>query len=132
MGDFHGPEQVTILGGASGNVSYERMMCESSLMLTDHSGIQFDFASMRKPLVYYHPDTLPPQYDAGGMDYETQAFGPVCKNEEEVVEALCAAMRRNCRMEDKYRERADRFFAFDDHDNCKRIYEAAAEHRRLK
>lgn len=132
VGDFHGPEQVTILGGASGNVSYERMMCESSLMLTDHSGIQFDFASMRKPLVYYHPDTLPPQYDAGGMDYETQAFGPVCKNEEEVVEALCAAMRRNCRMEDKYRERADRFFAFDDHDNCKRIYEAAAEHRRLK
>lgn len=132
VGDFQGPEQVTILGGASGNVSYERMMCESSLMLTDHSGIQFDFASMRKPLVYYHPDTLPPQYDAGGMDYETQAFGPVCKNEEEVVEALCAAMRRNCRMEDKYRERADRFFAFDDHDNCKRIYEAAAKHRRLK
>ena len=132
VGDFHGPEQVTILGGASGNVSYERMMCESSLMLTDHSGIQFDFASMRKPLVYYHPDTLPPQYDAGGMDYETQAFGPVCKNEEEVVEALCAAMRRNCQMEEIYRARADKFFAFDDHDNCKRIYEAAAKHRRLK
>lgn len=129
VGDFHGPEQVTILGGARGDVSYEKMMCQSSLMLTDHSGIQFDFASMRKPLVYYHPDTLPPQYDAGGMDYETQAFGPVCKNEEEVVEALCAAMRRNCQMEDEYRARADAFFAFDDHDNCKRIYEAAAQHQ---
>lgn len=131
VGDFHGPEQVTILGGASGDVSYEKMMCESSLMLTDHSGIQFDFASMRKPLVYYHPDTLPPQYDAGGMDYETQAFGPVCKNEEEVVAALCAAMRRQCQMEDKYRARADAFFTFDDHNNCERVFQAAAKHQGL-
>ena len=132
IGDFHGPEQVTILGGADNDVSYEQMMCQSSLMLTDHSGIQFDFASMRKPLVYYHPDTLPPQYDAGGMDYETQAFGPVCKNEAAVVDALCAAMRRNCKMEDKYKARADAFFPFNDHDNCKRIFEAAAEHQGLE
>ena len=107
------------------------MMCQSSLMMTDHSGIQFDFASMRKPLVYYHPDTLPPQYDAGGMDYETQAFGPVCRTEKEVVTELCNAMRRSCQMEDKYRARADAFFAFNDHDNCKRIYEAAAKHQGL-
>lgn len=132
VGDFHGPEQVTILAGANGDVSYEKMMRESSLMLTDHSGIQFDFAYMRKPLVYYHPDTLPPQYDAGGMDYETQAFGPVCKNEAEVVAALCAAMRRDCRMEDQYRARADAFYAYDDHNNCKRIYEAAAKHQGLE
>ena len=129
--DFHAPEQVTIVAGADGNISYEKMMCESSLMLTDHSGIQFDFASMRKPLIYYHPDSLPPQYDAGGMDYETQAFGPVCKNEEEVVNALCDAMHRQCEMEDEYRARADKFFAFSDHNNCKRVFEAAAEHQRL-
>lgn len=132
VGDFHGPEQVTIMAGANGDVSYETMMRQSSLMLTDHSGIQFDFAYMRKPLVYYHPDTLPPQYDAGGMDYETQAFGPVCKNEEQVVQALCAAMRRDCRMEDEYRARADRFFAYDDHNNCQRIFEAAAKHQHLE
>lgn len=123
-GDFTAPAEVTIMAGADDDVSYERMMCESSLMLTDHSGIQFDFAYMRKPLVYYHPDTLPPQYDAGGMDYETQAFGPVCVNEDEVVNALCNAMRNKCIMEEVYRERADRFFAFNDHNNCARIYEA--------
>ena len=131
VGDFQAPEQVTILAGADGNISYEKMMCESSLMLTDHSGIQFDFASMRKPLIYYHPDTLPPQYDAGGMDYETQAFGPVCKNEEQVVNELCKAMHRQCEMEDMYRARADKFFAFSDHDNCKRVFEAAAQHQGL-
>lgn len=126
--DFHAPEEVSIIAGASGDVSYERMMCESSLMLTDHSGIQFDFASMRKPLVYYHPNTLPPQYDEGGMDYETQAFGPVCRTEDEVVDALCRSMRNNCRMEDKYRARADSFFAYDDHNNCERIYNAAMKY----
>ncbi|MBQ1374877.1 MAG: CDP-glycerol glycerophosphotransferase family protein, partial [Clostridia bacterium] len=124
-GDFTAPPEVSIVAGADNDVSYERMMCESSLMLTDHSGVQFDFAYMRKPLVYYHPDTLPPQYDAGGMDYETQAFGPVCRNEDEVVDALCRAMRNQCRMEDMYRARADKFFAFDDRNNCERIYKAA-------
>ncbi len=131
VGDFSGPEQVTILAGAKGDVSYEKLMCESSLMLTDHSGIQFDFAYMRKPLIYYHPDTLPPQYDAGGMDYDTQAFGPVCRNEQEVVDAMCRAMRRSCKMEEEYRRRVEAFFAFDDRNNCERVFIAAAKHQGL-
>ena len=130
--DFSAPEGVEIIPGARGDVSYERMMCESSLMVTDHSGIQFDFAFMRKPLVYYHPDELPPQYDQGGMDYETEAFGPVCRDERSVVEAICAAMRRGCVMEEIYRERADAFYPFHDHDNCARVLEAAIRYRGLK
>ncbi len=63
------------------------------------------------------------------MDYETQAFGPVCRNETEVVDALCDAMRGGCQMKPEYRARADRFFAFDDHNNCARIYEAAMSMR---
>lgn len=91
-------------------------------MVTDYSGVQFDFAYQRKPLVYYHSDDLPAQYESGGLIYETMGFGPICRNHEEVVRTLCAYMEKGCEMEEIYRKRADDFFAFDDFQNCERIY----------
>ncbi len=125
--DFETNDYVEIIPGAS-DVSYEKMLSEASLMLTDHSGIQFDFAFMNKPLVYYHPESLPPQYEEGGLKYETEGFGSVCKTHEQVVDALCDYMSRNCEIDPLYADRIDRFFAFHDHDNCKRIYEAARQY----
>ncbi len=125
--DFDTNDYVDIIAGA-GDISYEKMLTEASLMLTDHSGIQFDFANMRKPLVYFHPDTLPPQYDEGGLKYDTMGFGPVCVNTEEVIAELCEYMKNNCQLKEKYRERIDKFFAFNDTNNCERVYEAALEY----
>ena len=128
--DFDKNDYVDIIAGA-GNVSYEKMLTEASLMLTDHSGIQFDFANMRKPLVYFHPDTLPPQYEEGGLKYDTMGFGPVCVNREEVVNELCDYMKKNCQLKEEYRKRIDTFFAYNDTDNCKRVFEAAVRHLKL-
>lgn len=119
--DFDRNEFVDIIP-ATGDINYEKILTESSLMVTDYSGVQFDFAYQRKPLVYYHPDRLPPHYDAGGLDYETMGFGPVCKNEEQIIGELCDYMRNQCRIKDKYRANADKFFYFDDFNNCERIY----------
>lgn len=122
--DFDKNDYVEIIPGA-GNVSYEKMLSEASMMLTDHSGIQFDFAYMKKPLVYYHPESLPPQYEEGGLKYETMGFGPVCKTHEQTVDALCAYMEKNCVIDEKYKERIENFFGYEDHNNCERIYQAA-------
>lgn len=132
VGDFERNEYVEILAGASGNINYEKMLSESSLMVTDHSGIQYDFAFMKKPLVYYHPDTLPPQYDAKTMDYETMGFGPVCRNHETVVDAICSYMEKQCVIDSEYERRIDVFFAFTDRNNCKRIVESMAYIRALE
>ena len=123
INDFDRNDYVEIMGGASGNVNYEKMLSESSLMVTDHSGIQYDFAFMKKPLVYYHPESLPPQYEAKTMDYETMGFGPVCKNHESVVDEICAHMEDECRLRDEYARRIDDFFAYTDRSNCKRVYD---------
>lgn len=93
-------------------------------MVTDYSGVQFDFAYQRKPLVYYHPDTLPPHYEEGGLIYDTMGFGPICKNNDEIVETLCQYMKSGCKMQPEYVKRADAFFAFNDFNNCERIYHA--------
>lgn len=118
--DFTRNDFVDIIP-ATGNINYEDILTRSSLMVTDYSGVQFDFAYQRKVLVYYHPDALPPHYDAGGLDYETMGFGPICKNEEQIVDELCENMKNKCKIKDEYKRRADDFFAYDDFDNCKRI-----------
>lgn len=119
--DFDSSGYVKIIA-ASGDMNYEEILTTSSLMVTDYSGVQFDFAYMRKPIVYYHPDTLPPHYEAGGIDYPSQGFGPICTNHETLVDTICKFMENQCRAEDEYKRRADDFFAFDDHNNCERIY----------
>lgn len=120
--DYEKNEFVELIA-ATDNMNYEKILTESSLMVTDYSGVQFDFAYMRKPIVYYHPDELPPHYDAGGLDYKTMGFGPICKKNDEIVETLCDYMKNNCVTKEEYVKRANDFFAFDDHNNCERIYD---------
>ena len=116
------PNEYVELMAATDDMNYEDILTRSSLMVTDYSGVQFDFAYMRKVLVYYHPDELPPHYEAGGLKYDTMGFGPICKNNKEIVDTLCKYMDNDCVTEEKYKKRADDFFAFDDHNNCERIY----------
>jgi CDP-glycerol glycerophosphotransferase (TagB/SpsB family) len=97
-------------------------------MVTDYSGVQFDFAYMRKPILYYHPNELPPHYDESTeYCYERDAFGPIIDNYEELVDQLCDYMKKHCRMKKEYVERADRFFGYKDFGNCERIYHAIVE-----
>lgn len=126
--DFDRNDYVEIIPAAS-DMNYEKILTESSLMVTDYSGVQFDFAYMRKPLLYYHPASLPPHYDeSDAYVYQTMAFGPIIDNHEELVASLCAYMKAKCVMAPEYVERADRFFAYRDHDNCRRIYKAILEY----
>lgn len=124
--DFDRNDYVEIIE-ATGDMSYEKILTESSLMVTDYSGVQFDFAYMRKPIVYYHPDVLPPFYEEGVFRYSDMAFGEICKNEKTLIDTLCEYMENNCVCKDFYRKRADDFFAFDDFDSCKRIHIAVED-----
>ena len=126
--DFDKNEYVDIVA-AAGDMSYEKVLTESSLMITDYSGVQFDFAYMRKPVLYYHPASLPPHYtESIAFQYASMGFGPMIDNHEELVSQICAYMEKDCSMDPFYRKRADEFFAFSDTDNCKRITDAIMEY----
>lgn len=112
------------------DINYEQILTQSSLMVTDYSGVQFDFAYMRKPVVYFHPPKLPPHYEEGGFFYDTQGFGEICEEVDELIDVLCDYMESGCKLKDFYRTRQDDFFAYNDHENCKRIYEDAREMQR--
>ncbi len=127
--DFEKVDGVELIQAT--NVNYEKILTESSLMLTDYSGVQFDFAYMRKPVVYYHPPKLPPHYEEGGFFYDTQGFGEICREHEELVDTLCGYMETECRLKPFYRDRQDDFFAFSDQESCRRIFENASEYQRM-
>ena len=113
-----------------GDLSYEKILTESSLMVTDYSGVQFDFAYMRKPIVYFHPEVLPPHYDDGIFFYDSMGFGEICTKSDQLVDVLCDYMRKGCNMKDMYRERADNFYVYNDHNNCERIYKEIMKYQK--
>ncbi len=125
--DFDKNGYVKILTVQDG-ISYEQLLTESSLMVTDYSGVQYDFAYMRKPIVYFHPDELPAQYEDGGINYETMGFGPICKSAEKLVKVICEYMENDCKTKQEYIDRANDFFAYDDYRNCERIYNEIIEY----
>ncbi len=127
--DFDKNDYVDIIPSV-GDMSYEKLFRESSLMVTDYSGVQFDFAYMRKPLVYLHHNDIPKHYDEGVFTYDTMAFGEICHTNEELVDVLCRYMEEGCVMKEEYRRRADDFFAFRDHNNCERIYKEMIDYQR--
>lgn len=128
--DFQVYGNVELLSAAESN--YEKLLTEASLMVTDYSGIQFDFAYMRKPVVYFHPPKLPPHYVEGGFFYDTMGFGEICTETEQLVDTLIDYLQRSCALKEFYRARQDAFFAFDDHENCRRIFEDALEYQRKR
>lgn len=116
------PDPYVEVVSSVGDFNYETAFQESSLMVTDYSGVQFDFAYMKKPLVYFHPSQLPAHYEDGGFFYDTMGFGEICTESEQLVDLLCEYMENNCQMKEKYIKRVEDFYEFDDHNNCERIY----------
>jgi len=45
------------------------------------------------------------------------------------VDRIIEYMKNGCTMKEKYRSRADSFFAFGDRNNCKRVYEYIIRNR---
>ena len=111
-----------------GYVDYNDVFARASLMVTDYSSVLFDFAYLKKPVVYTQFDKeeffAGQIYDEGYFSYENDGFGPVCYDMDSTVDAIIEELERGCQNEEKYLERLDRFFAYDDKNNCERAYKA--------
>lgn len=130
IGDYPKHPDVEILPAT--DINYEKILTESSLMITDYSGVQFDFAYMRKPVVYYHPPELPPHYKESGFFYDSMGFGEICTKHELLVNTLCDYLTNNCSVKPFYRARQDDFFAYSDLNSCQRIYDDMLEFQNIK
>ncbi|MBQ9180226.1 MAG: CDP-glycerol glycerophosphotransferase family protein, partial [Firmicutes bacterium] len=122
--DFHGNDVVKVLKQAD----YNRVFRKASILVTDYSSVNVDFAYLNKPVIYsqFDKDTFFDNHACkpGYFDYEKDGFGPVCTTIDQVVDYIIDRIKNDCRSEEKYVERADKFFAYRDRNNCRRVAEA--------
>ena len=92
--------------------------------------VAFDFAYLRKPVLYFQfdqPDFFGEQYGHGYYDYGKDGFGEVETELDAMAARMVEYIDNGCRMKPEYLKRVDGFFAFTDRNNCKRVYEAIVE-----
>lgn len=108
---------------------YPKAFREGSLLVSDYSSVMFDFAYLKKPVVYAHfdVDAFFAGHSYSKSDFfsdEEDGFGDVCYDYESLVDAIIKTIENGCRMEQKYQQRVDSFFYRVDTSNSKRVYDA--------
>lgn len=105
--------------------SYNNIFTHASLIITDYSSIAFDFAYLKKPVIYYHY-ALDYHFDIeeSYFNYKTMGFGEVVDNHEELIDLIMEYIKKGCEMKEQYIKRVNDFFEFVDKNNCKRVYDA--------
>lgn len=102
----------------------QKEIIESDLLITDYSSVFFDFAYLKKPVIYFQFDEkefFKNHYQKGYFDYRKMGFGPVCLNSSEVVESIISFLNGNL---SSFLERHETFFTLFDNNNRKRIFDA--------
>ena len=109
--------------------NYREEFLSSALMLTDYSSVAFDFALLKRPVLYTHFDwdsfyEVHP-WEKGYFRYETDGFGDICSTLDETIDRLIELME-NPTMDDKYKKRVDAFFhtTSADYSRCQAVVDA--------
>ena len=84
-------------------IDYQEEFQKNALLITDFSSVAFDFAYLKKPVIYaqFDRDTFfqGQVYDKGYFDYERDAFGPVCYDYEATVHTIIRYVENGCRLD---------------------------------
>ena len=126
--DFEGNDTIKVVESIA---DYSKVFRENSLMVTDYSSVAFDFAYLKKPMVYtiFDSDTFFENHHCGQgyFDYVRDGFGPVCEDLDTSIKAIIGYIESGCTMEKEYQSRVDDFFRYTDKNNCRRVYEYIKE-----
>lgn len=105
----------------------QTLLKESAVLITDYSSVYFDFAYMKKPVIYYHFDYdeyRKRHYNEGYFNYEKDGFGPVVYDIDSLIKNVKNILENNCENGEIYAIRQKNFFPLYDKENCKRNFEA--------
>lgn len=108
--------------------NFNKMIAESSMVITDFSSIHFDFAYLKKPVVYYQFDKEEflnkHTADAIWFNYEEMGFGPVVHDQQSLEKEIATYIQIGMSNPKKYVDRIENTFPHFDKQNSKRVYEA--------
>lgn len=121
--DFKGNDVFEVVAGFA---DYQTIFKNASLLISDYSSVLFDFAYLRKPIIYSQFDKKEffsnHMFPEGYFKTDIHGFGPVITDYNKLVEDIIRKIEEGCVLESKYRKRIDDFYKYNDNKNCERIY----------
>lgn len=106
-----------------GSRPLNEIMMASSALVTDYSSVCWDMLYMDKPVAYYQFDQRRYEEEIGSyVDLNTDLPGDVCFEEDELLGALEAIVKRDFVLTDEQRNLASEWFDQKDRKNCERTY----------
>ena len=124
--DLFEPADDSIVIAGENEYDVQTLLKESALLITDFSSVFFDFAYMRKPVLFFHFDKerhAAEHYHKGYFDYERDGFGKVAYTAQDLIANTIEAIEEGAVLNDCYDKRINRFFPLFDCNNCARIYD---------
>lgn len=101
----------------------QQVLKDSALMITDYSSVYFDFAYMKKPIIFYQFDEnefRKNQYKQGYFDYHNTPLGDWTEDLPTLLKLLEGYLNNNC--EHKNLKEIENYFKYNDNKNCERTY----------
>jgi glycosyltransferase involved in cell wall biosynthesis len=109
--DFIGNEAIEIMKYP---YSYKNALSKGDIMVTDYSSLAFDFAYLRKPVIYTQFDSdiffEGHIYKQGYFSYDENGFGPVANTYDEAVKEIINQVMKGTSLSKKYKVRVESFF----------------------
>lgn len=103
-----------------------RLFVISDILVTDYSAVMFDFANLRRPMIFYMYDREQYQKEIREFYIEPESLpGPVVTSNEALEEALDKALSTPFVADEKYRAFCEKYTYLDDADAAKRVIKAA-------
>ena len=115
-----------IVIGRFGEYDVQTLIKSSAMLVTDYSSVNFDFAYMKKPVLYYQFDTekfFQDHVGTGWFDYKNMGFGECVQDEEDLLNCIEQYVSDEFKMKPEYEQRSAEVFPLHDDHNCERIYQ---------
>ena len=105
----------------------------SDILITDYSSVFFDYANLRRPIIFYMYDLKNYRDHLRGFyfDIEENAPGPIVENEDELYDAIDYASKNGHASKEAFNEFYNRFCYLEDGKSTKRLVERILE-RKMK
>jgi len=102
------------------NHNLQDLLKSNDLMITDYSSVGFDFALMKKRVIYYQFDRVALEY-ADRADLKSLLPGDILNTENEVIEEVNAFINGSQKIKKEHRNKLKNLFLFNDRKSNQRL-----------